>query len=50
MGSSYMGFDQISESDFDELDHLFHEFLPDREIWLFGKGNYAMSFFRFLKE
>ncbi|MCI8294319.1 MAG: radical SAM protein [Lachnospiraceae bacterium] len=50
MGSSYMGFDQISESDFDELDHLFHEFLPDREIWLFGTGNYAMSFFRFLKE
>lgn len=50
MGSSYMGFNQISQADFDELDFLFHEFMPKREMWIFGTGNYAMSFFRFLKE
>lgn len=50
MGSSYMGFDQISKSDFEELDFLFQKFMNGREIWLFGTGQYAAAFFLFLKE
>lgn len=48
MGSSYMGFDQITKNDFEELDYLFQEYIPNREIWLFGKGNFAESFSRFM--
>lgn len=50
MGSSYMQMDLISADDFEELDYLFHVFLVDRKIWLFGTGEYAKSFFRFLHE
>lgn len=49
MGSSYMGFNQISKEDFEEVDFLFKQFMPDREIWLFGVGKYARSFCRFMQ-
>jgi len=47
---SYMGMEAITNKDFEELDYLIEEYLPQKEeIWLFGTGKYAQAFYDFLK-
>ncbi|MCR5416434.1 MAG: radical SAM protein [Pseudobutyrivibrio sp.] len=47
---SYMNMNEIGEKDFEKLDMLFEEVIPNaEEIWLFGNGKIARAFDKYLQ-